>query len=62
MMTTFADGPMPLLDTSGLDDADREAAERYATMVGMDLPREVLLEELRSVAWNAPVRKVRRPE
>lgn len=61
-MSAFTEHPsrrtLPL-ETDGMDEFEQAAARSYAAMIGLDRSREELLEEMRSLACDAPVRKVR---
>jgi hypothetical protein len=62
-MTAFVDHPMgcaPSLETDGMTDFERQAAERYFETAGLDRTREERLAELRTASERAPVRRVRR--
>lgn len=62
-MTAFVDHPtgcVPSLETAGMTDFERQAAERYFETAGLDRSREDRLAELRAATEGAPVRRARR--
>lgn len=61
-MTAFVEHPtrcLPPLNTDGMDDFERQAAENYAQMVGLDRSREERLADARRRSSASTARRAR---